>query len=57
MTTTPSSDGSTEPSYSCNADPTDAATSKGRHFYMDASGVIHVNAMQPATESDERLQQ
>ena len=57
MTTTPSSGGSTEPSYSCNADPTDTASSKGRHFYMDTGGVIHVNATQPATENDERLQQ
>ena len=57
MTTTPSSGGSTEQSYSCNADPTDAASSKGRHFYMDSAGVIHVNATQAATESDETLQQ
>ena len=56
MTVTPRS-GSAEPSYSCTAGPSETATTKGRHFYMDMSGAIHVNPTQPATENDETIQQ
>jgi Tfp pilus assembly protein PilE len=39
------------PSYSVNADP--EPTQAGRHFFLDStSGLIHVNASQPATASD-----
>ena len=43
-------------SYSVNADP--EPPQLGRHFYMDAdSGLIHINATQPASASDASLDQ
>ncbi len=46
----------TESTYSCNADPEEAAPAV-RHFYIDSSSsVIHANASQPATAGDEAMQ-
>ena len=43
-------------SYSVNADP--EPPQLGRHYYMDAdSGLIHINATQPASVSDASLDQ
>jgi hypothetical protein len=42
-------------SFSANADP--EPPQQGRHFYMDSeSGIIHVNASQPAGASDPSLE-
>lgn len=55
MRVTPKS-GSSEGSYSLNADPDPALKSAGRHFYIASSSPeIHVNATQPASASDETL--
>jgi hypothetical protein len=55
MTATPETPGSAA-SYSVNADP--EPPQAGRHFYLDsASGLIHVNASQPATASDPAAEQ
>ena len=51
MTVTPSA-------YSINADPETSGPQGGRHLYLDsASGVIHVNASQPAGANDAALDQ
>ncbi|HEV7903886.1 MAG TPA: hypothetical protein VGO96_08605 [Pyrinomonadaceae bacterium] len=58
MRLSPSS-GSEGPKFAVNADPKTPASgiqTNGRHFYLDASGTIHVNSSQPATESDQMLQ-
>ncbi len=59
MTVTAKSDGSAEGSYSVNADPESSGPqAAGRHLYLDStSGLIHVNASQPATASDPSLDQ
>lgn len=38
------------PSFSCTADPTPPGA--GRHFYIDSTSIVRVNATQPATASD-----
>ena len=44
--------------FSCNADPTGAGETKGRHLYLDsASPEVKVNATQPATATDQRYSQ
>jgi hypothetical protein len=46
------------PSYAVNADPQQnvaAASTGNRHFYLDSSGVIHVNAKQAAAAGDSPL--
>ena len=49
--------GSREGSYGLNADPDPALKSSGRHFYIDSSSQeIHVNASQPASASDAKVQ-
>jgi len=56
MSVSPKS-GSREASYGLNADPDSAQKAAGRHFYLDSSsGVIHVNATQPASASDGPLE-
>lgn len=56
MTVTAKGGGSEEGSYSVNADP--EPPQEGRHFFMDSSsGLIHVNASQPAGASDPSLDQ
>ena len=46
----------TADSYNINADP--EPTQAGRHFFMDSSsGLIHVNASQPATARDPPTEQ
>lgn len=59
MTVTSKDDGSGEGSYSVNADPEGSGPqAAGRHLYVDStSGLIHVNASQPATASDQSLDQ
>ena len=48
----------TEPdSYTVSADPETPATKTGRHFFVDSSGMIHVNPSQPATATDPPLGQ
>jgi|ERR1700682_5821752 len=49
--------GAAEDSYTINADPEGAGPQAGRHFFTDQSGMIHVNASQPATISDPPLGQ
>lgn len=49
--------GTTDGSYTCNADPKRTGERAGRHFYMDSSSTdIHVNETQPATAADKTLQ-
>ena len=57
MNVTSKGDGSGEGSYSINADPEGSGPqAAGRHLYIDStSGLIHVNASQPATASDQSL--
>jgi hypothetical protein len=57
MSVTSKGDGSAEGSYSVNADPEGSGPqAAGRHLYIDStSGLIHVNASQPATASDQSL--
>ena len=56
MSVTAKTEGVPEGSYSVNADPEGSAPQAGRHLYMDSSsGLIHVNASQPATASDQSL--
>ena len=52
MNLTPKSDAS-DSTFTCNADP--AGNAQGRHFVVDSSGAIHVNATQPASVNDEVL--
>jgi hypothetical protein len=40
--------------FGCNADP--SGNGAGRHFYIDQSTVLHVNASQPATAADPPIQ-
>ena len=40
------------PFFRCHADPVDNAVKTGRHFYMDQTTVLRVNATQPASASD-----
>ena len=48
------SENSPATSYTCNADPERTGDRAGRHFYMDSSSSnIHVNAIQPASATDE----
>ena len=48
--------GSSEASYSLNADPDPALKSAGRHFYIDSNASeIHVNATQQASANDETV--
>lgn len=42
-----------QPSYAVNADP--RPDQKGRHFYMNDSGAIHVNPSQKASATDPQL--
>jgi Tfp pilus assembly protein PilE len=53
---TVNSKGSGEDTYMVNADP-EGPGLQGRHFYSDTSGLIHVNASQPANASDRSLDQ
>ncbi len=57
MSVTSKGDGSAEGSYSINADPEGSGPqAAGRHLYLDStSGLIHVNASQPANASDQSL--
>ena len=56
MNVAPKAGGAPEGSYTVNADPEGAGEHAFRHFYMDSSSaVIHVNASQPATKSDESI--
>ena len=56
MTVAAKNPGSSEASYSCNADPQRTGDRAGRHFYIDsASSEIHVNATQPASAADETI--
>lgn len=56
MTVIPRGAGSGEGSYSVNADA--EAPQIGRHFYLDStSGLIHINASQSASASDQTLDQ
>jgi hypothetical protein len=57
MSVTSKGDGSAEGSYSVNADPEGSGPqAAGRHLYIDStSGLIHLNASQPATASDQSL--
>ncbi|HWN10902.1 MAG TPA: hypothetical protein VNO50_16820 [Pyrinomonadaceae bacterium] len=55
MSVTPKT-GSSEGSYRLNADPDPELKGTGRHFYIDSnSSRIHVNATQPASETDETV--
>jgi Tfp pilus assembly protein PilE len=55
LNVSPRSEGSSEGSYTCNADPD--AGRQGRHFYIDsASGVIRANETQSASSSDPAIQ-
>jgi hypothetical protein len=40
------------PFFRCQANPADNGTKPGRHFYIDQSRMVRVNATQPATASD-----
>jgi hypothetical protein len=40
------------PFFRCKADPADNGTKPGRHFYIDQSRMVRVNASQPASASD-----
>jgi hypothetical protein len=40
------------PFFRLKADPADNGTKPGRHFYIDQSRTVRVNATQPATASD-----
>ena len=40
------------PFFRCRAAPADNGTKPGRHFYIDQSRMVRVNATQPATASD-----
>ena len=40
------------PFFRLKADPADNGTKPGRHFYIDQSSMVRVNATQPATASD-----
>ena len=53
---TVNSKGAGEDAYTVAADP-EGPGLQGRHFYSDSSGVIHVNASQPATANDRSLDQ
>lgn len=45
------------PFFRCKADPADNGTRAGRHFYIDQSRMLRVNATQPVTASDPIAQQ
>ena len=53
---TVNSKGPGEDAYMVNADP-EGPGLQGRHFYTDSSGLIHVNASQPASSTDPALDQ
>ena len=54
---TPRSSSSPASFYSVHADPQASGERAGRHYYIDStSSVIHVNATQPATATDETIQ-
>jgi hypothetical protein len=56
MNVTAKTQGAPEGSYSVNADPAGSGSQAGRHLYMDSSsGIIHINASQPATAGDPAL--
>jgi hypothetical protein len=44
------------PYYNCRADPVNAGERNGRHFFIDGSTILRVNATQPATASDPAFQ-
>ena len=57
LNVTPKQEGTSEGSYTVNADPEKPAERFGRHLYMDStSGLIHFNLSQPATASDPTIQ-
>jgi len=47
----------TEDSYTLSADPEGPGREPGRHFFVDASGMIHANPSQPATATDPPVSQ
>jgi Tfp pilus assembly protein PilE len=59
MSVTSKAEGAPDGSYSVNADPEGSGPqAAGRHLYIDStSGLIHLNATQPATASDQSLDQ
>ena len=57
MSITPKGAGAGEESYTVSADPEASGPQAGRHFFVDSSGIIHVNPSQPATASDPPLGQ
>ena len=59
MSVTSKAEGAPEGAYSVNADPEGSGPqAAGRHLYIDStSGLIHLNATQPATASDQSLDQ
>lgn len=57
LTVTPKSETAPQGSYTINADPKGTTVAGARHLYFDSvSGLIRVNATQPAGASDQTLQ-